>query len=110
MTVEVELLFFKGCPHWELARTRLAEALAATGNAGTPVLLRRIETAEAARAAAFAGSPSIRIDGVDPFDTASHVGGLTCRMYDTEDGVQGAPTVAQLTAAIRRLEAGAGHR
>ncbi|WP_236603712.1 thioredoxin family protein [Rhodococcus sp. WAY2] len=109
MTVEVELLFFEGCPHWEFARTRLAEALAATGNAGTPVLLRRIETAASARAAGFAGSPSIRIDGIDPFDTAC-VGGLTCRMYDTENGVQGAPTVAQLTAAIRRLEAGAGHR
>ena len=34
--MDIELLYFDGCPNWEEARDRLAEALAATGNAGTP--------------------------------------------------------------------------
>ena len=32
--MDIELLYFDGCPNWEEARDRLAEALAATGNAG----------------------------------------------------------------------------
>ncbi len=44
--MDIELLYFDGCPNWEEARGRLAEALAATGNAGTPIRLRRIETPE----------------------------------------------------------------
>lgn len=78
--MDIELLYFDGCPNWQLARDRLAEALAATGNAGTPIRLRRIETPEAAERAAFAGSPTIRIDGIDPFGPTEGVG-LTCRVY-----------------------------
>ena len=51
--MDIELLYFDGCPNWEEARDRLAEALAATGNAGTPIRLRRIETPEAAERVAF---------------------------------------------------------
>ena len=101
--MDIELLYFDGCPNWELARDRLAEALAATGNAGTPIRLRRIETPEAADRAAFPGSPSIRIDGIDPFDPTEGVG-LTCRVYRTADGLEGAPSPADLILALRQAE------
>ncbi|AOD24843.1 thioredoxin family protein [Rhodococcus pyridinivorans] len=101
--MDIELLYFDGCPNWQLARDRLAEALAATGNAGTPIRLRRIETPEAAERAAFAGSPTIRIDGIDPFGPTEGVG-LTCRVYRTADGPGGAPSTAELIDVLRRVE------
>jgi hypothetical protein len=109
VSVEIELLYFDGCPHWEAARTRLAEALVATGNAGTPIRLRRIDTDDDVRTEGFAGSPTIRIDGTDPFaPVPGEIGGLICRRYHTDTGPQGAPTVAQLMVALRRAEA-TGH-
>ena len=103
VTMDIELLYFDGCPNWEKARDRLAEALAATGNAGTPIRLRRIETPEAAERTAFPGSPTIRIDGTDPFAPTDGVG-LSCRVYRTVTGLGGAPSVADLILALRQAE------
>ncbi|WP_256922658.1 DF family (seleno)protein [Rhodococcus rhodochrous] len=103
VTMDIELLYFDGCPNWEEARDRLAEALAATGNAGTPIRLRRIETPEAAERTAFPGSPTIRIDGTDPFAPTDGVG-LSCRVYRTVTGLGGAPSVADLILALRQAE------
>ena len=101
--MDIELLYFDGCPNWEEARDRLAEALAATGNAGTPIRLRRIETPEAAERVAFPGSPTIRIDGIDPFAPTEGVG-LTCRVYRTADGLEDVPSTADLITVLRHAE------
>lgn len=101
--VDIELLYFDSCPNWQVARDRIAQALAETGNAGTPITLRTIDTPDEAEREAFPGSPTIRIDGVDACGPATGVG-LTCRVYQTADGPAGAPTVADLVAAIRRAE------
>jgi hypothetical protein len=50
----------------------------------------------------FRGSPTVLVDGRDPFlDRDSPVGRLACRVDRTEDGLAGAPTVDQLVAALR---------
>jgi hypothetical protein len=48
----------------------------------------------------FSGSPTVLVDGRDPFAAGSARAGLTCRRYRTERGVEGAPSVAQLRAVI----------
>ncbi|MFX1787045.1 thioredoxin family protein [Prescottella equi] len=101
--VDIELLYFDSCPNWQVARDRMAQALAETGNAGTPITLRTIDTPGEAEREAFPGSPTIRIDGVDACGRAAGVG-LTCRVYPTADGPAGAPTVTDLVAAVRRAE------
>jgi len=48
----------------------------------------------------FHGSPSILIDGTDPFATEETKVGYACRIYMTEKGPAVAPTVEQITAAL----------
>jgi len=59
-----------------------------------------VENPEDADDYCFAGYPSIVLDGRDPFSTSSEQAGLTRRVYSMPDGAAGAPTVAQLIAAI----------
>ena len=62
----ITLRYLNGCPNWHLARTRLQEALESIGYE-TDVQLERIETPEEADRVSFRGSPTILIDGADPF-------------------------------------------
>jgi hypothetical protein len=48
----------------------------------------------------FRGSPTILLDGQDPFADQDAPVGLACRLYATEGGLQGAPTIDQLRAAL----------
>lgn len=98
--MRVELLYFDDCPNWIVAESRLLEALSLTGHEQVRVERRRIESVEQARAAGFVGSPTIRIDGVDPFASATEQVGLSCRLFDTPVGLGGSPTTEQLVAAL----------
>ena len=47
------------------------------------------------------GSPTLLIDGRDPFAVPGAGPALACRLYETEDGrLYGAPTVAALRRAL----------
>ena len=89
------VLYFEGCPNWELARDRAVEALQIVG-ADANVELRRVETPEEAERIGFAGSPTILIDGHDPFPSDST--GFACRLYGTDHS----PTVAELVETLER--------
>jgi hypothetical protein len=54
------------------------------------------------------GSPTVLIDGEDPFADPDAPVGLACRVYPTADELAGAPSVAQLTAALRARSCGGG--
>lgn len=62
-----------------------------------------IGSPEEADRAGFRGSPTILIDGRDPFATGAEPIGLTCRVYRTDEGVQGAPTETGLRTLLRDL-------
>jgi hypothetical protein len=95
--VKLELLYFDGCPSWEMAAERLG-AIAA--RRGLVVERRIVATAEEAQATRFRGSPTILVDGRDPFATGDEPFGLTCRLYATPEGPAGSPTIEQLEAAL----------
>jgi hypothetical protein len=61
-----------------------------------------IDSPEAAERAQFRGSPTILIDGRDPFANPDQPFGLSCRVYQTEEGPQGAPTEAQLQRLVEQ--------
>ena len=97
--MEVELRYVDGCPNWREVHGVLVELLAARDDA--ELRLRRVGTAEQARRLGFHGSPTVLIDGGDPFPVAGDgPGGLACRVYATPDGLRGAPTRAQLRAVL----------
>ncbi len=99
--MDVQLLYFDGCPNWQETDRLLREALAATGIAADPRHVN-VATPEDAERLRFRGSPTILIDGLDPFAEESAPVGLSCRVFATPDGLRGAPTLAQLVEALQR--------
>lgn len=102
VTADVRLMYFDDCPNWRIAQARLKEALAGIGADPDAVVYERVTTIEQAEALGFRGSPTIRVDGTDPFADPGAPTGLACRIYWTASGVQPAPSVEQLQAVLAR--------
>ncbi|MGH2594709.1 MAG: thioredoxin family protein [Actinomycetota bacterium] len=98
--MRLTLQFFDGCPNWHVARERLGEALRGFGRDEASVELQRVESEEDAERLSFRGSPTILIDGRDPFAVADAPVGFSCRVYVTDDGFDGSPSVAQLREVL----------
>ncbi len=101
--LDVELLWWEGCPSTEKARAAVEEALNDLGLGGTPVRMREIRTDDDASSAGFVGSPTILIDGVDLVPAAAEEQiGLSCRVYRRRDGrVSPIPDPDDLREALR---------
>ena len=90
----------EGCPNLTLTRQRLALALAAVGRSDTGVRLRLIGTVEEAQELGFVGSPTVLVDGTDPFAATDSAAGLSCRLYRVGAAMSGSASVEQLIAAL----------
>ena len=99
--VDLTLLYSAGCPNWTEADRRVREALGVLGLPESAVTRQAVETPEDADRLGFRGSPTLLVDGRDPFAEASAPVGLTCRVYRTPDGLAGAPTLEQLLGVLR---------
>ena len=97
--MDVTLMYFEGCPNWKQTDADLRVLAAETP--GLTITRQLVETPEEADRVGFRGSPSVLVDGVDPFAALDAPVGLSCRVYDTPDGPAGSPTLAQLRAALR---------
>lgn len=102
MVVDLDLLYVAGCPNVDLVRRRIAVA---SERAGVPVQVRERPVVDEAAAVELGmrGSPTILVLGAD----VSHplngdVGSVSCRLYLNDAGVEGAPTVDDLVAALTR--------
>jgi hypothetical protein len=100
-SLRVTLRYFDGCPHWRTLYDRLRQVLREEGLLDVEPVLELVETAEDAERLRFRGSPTILIEGRDPFGGAEEGFGLLCRVYMTLDGLAGSPTPDQLRAAMR---------
>ena len=100
--MRVTIQYFDGCPHWKLAEERLRKVLAAGRRDEVQVEYQLIDSPEMAEQAGFHGSPSILVDGRDPFVTGDEPVGLTCRVYRTAGGREGSPSESQLRAVLNR--------
>jgi hypothetical protein len=82
--VDVTVLAVPDCPGATLLEERLAAV--ASGFPGMRVT-RRVITAEAEAAeAGMRGSPTLLIDGTDPFARPGQQPALACRLYQQDDG------------------------
>lgn len=93
----LRILHVPDCPHVGLLEERLGEVIH-----DRDVRLTRcvVDTVEAAIAAGMHGSPTLLVDGTDPFAEHGVPTSLTCRYYRDElGGLDGAPTVS----ALRRV-------
>lgn len=98
MTREVALQYFAGCPNWQTTAGHLARL----ADEGLDVSIDHeiIDSHETAVARGFRGSPTVLVDGVDPFENESTPVGLACRVYRTPNGIEGSPTLTQLRQAL----------
>jgi hypothetical protein len=99
--MEIEFLYWDGCPSHPEAR-ELLESVLAERDLDARVTVREVQTQADAEELRFPGSPTIRVDGrdVDP-DGASARPALNCRIYRKPDGrPTPVPTRAQLEAAL----------
>lgn len=99
--MDIELVYFGDCPNWRLADQRLRKVVHEL-HLGVPIRYREVRSPQEAEAAGLYGSPTVRIDGEDPFAHPGATPGLSCRMYRTPAGLEGAPSEDQLEQAILR--------
>jgi hypothetical protein len=101
--MELVLLTVPGCPNAAPFEERLAAALAEHPAA---VVRRRVvgDEREAAEAGMH-GSPTLLVDGIDPFATPGQPPSLSCRLYRDASGRAGPVPSAQ---ELRRVLTAAG--
>ena len=95
---DITVLHVRDCPSVSPLLDRL---VVAAGLAGVTITttLRVVESEAEARAIAFAGSPTLLIDGRDPFESEG-VASFGCRLYESGGHLDGSPSMSQLTAAL----------
>ena len=101
--MDLMLLTVPDCPNAAAFEERLAAALADRPDA----VVRRREVADEREAAqaGMHGSPTLLINGVDPFATPGLAPGLSCRLYrDAAGRPARAPTVEALRRALEQTE------
>lgn len=100
--MEIVVQHFDGRPNWELARHRITAVLPEEAES---ILFDEIESLEKGEAVGFWGSPTILLDGVDPFSDPIPIG-LAWRISFADAGHEGAPSEAQLRAVMSPDRAG----
>ena len=95
----ITVRYIDGCSNWRRTYQLLHKLLATAGHEHTTVGLERVETPEDAERLRFVGSPTILLDGRDPFE-ANGKYGVSCRIYWTPDGPSGSPTKDQLREVL----------
>ncbi|MGW7527326.1 organomercurial lyase [Streptomyces sp. NPDC054783] len=96
--MRITVLTVPDCPNAPVVRERIEAALA-----GRPVPVELVEVSDQEQAArrGMTGSPTVLVDGIDPFAVAGAAPSVSCRLYRGADGsVDGAPSVADLRRAL----------
>jgi hypothetical protein len=97
--MELTLLAVPACPNASAFEEQLAAALASYP--GTVVHRREVADEQEAMGAGMHGSPTLLIDGVDPFAAPGQAPSMSCRLYRDEAGRSArAPSVQALRQAL----------
>lgn len=91
----IQFLYFEGCPSWHSAWKNLDTALKQLNWKIKPEKIE-IENDSQAQEYSFLGSPSIKYNGVDLWQETRGEYHMGCRVYQTSEGLRGAPTVEML--------------
>lgn len=96
--MNVTLLYADDCPHWRQTDQHLRTL--AQEIPGLVIHRHVVHTNEDANQIGFRGSPSVIVDGVDPFANGDAPLGLSCRLYQTSKGLSGSPDLDQLRTVL----------
>ncbi|MFF2506540.1 organomercurial lyase [Streptomyces sp. NPDC058067] len=102
--MRITVLTVPDCPNAPVVEERLDRALEDRGC--TDVKLVEVRDAEQAARLGMTGSPTVLIDGVDPFAVPGAPASLSCRLYRRPDGrVEGTPSIDDLRRALDAADA-----
>ena len=97
--MELVLLTVPDCPNAAAFEQRLAAALA--GRPDAAVRRRVIASEQEAAAEGMHGSPTLLVDGTDPFAAPGQPPSLSCRLYTDVSGQAGpVPSIAELRRVL----------
>jgi hypothetical protein len=98
--MELTVLTVPDCPNGPLIEARLSEVL--SGRCDVTMIRRVVDDQSQAERAGMRGSPTLLVDGVDPFAEPGTPFSVSCRMYRDEDGrLSGSPSVEALRQAVQ---------
>lgn len=101
--MELTVLAVPGCPNAPVLEQRLAEAL--VGRPGVTVQRRVIADLPEAARWEMHGSPTLLVNGHDPFAAPGAAPAVACRLYRGQDGrLEGAPTVKALCQVLEQAD------
>lgn len=92
--MRLSIVYRADCPCVAAARANVEAALALLGKAHMQIQMIPLEFEEDARLQSMHGSPTVLVDGRDPFAPADAETTLACRP-------EGAPSIRQLLDALR---------
>ena len=96
----LEILQVPGCPNAAILAARLAELT--DGRPGFRITRKVVTPEDDADRLGMTGSPTLLVDGVDPFARPGQEPAISCRLYPDEQGRPGpAPSPERLRAALR---------
>ncbi len=99
--MKLEILWIDGCPSYESMLESLEQVMREEKIAA-PIEMVQVRDDSDAVAKKFLGSPTLRIDGVDPFAEPHQTNfAMQCRLYQTSKGLRGVPTQEMLRSALR---------
>lgn len=99
--MQLTVLAVPDCPNAPVLDDRLAAVL--EGRSGVSVSHEVISNEADAARWGMHGSPTLLIDGVDPFAQPGQPPSMSCRLYRDDNGqATGAPSMRQLRQAIER--------
>ena len=101
--MQIELLYFDGCPSWQTGLKNLKSALQLEGIEAEVNLVNVQDEADAIRLE-FLGSPSFRVNNVELWTEMRETFALSCRVYPTPDGIKGWPTMEMLREKLHALD------
>jgi hypothetical protein len=100
--MDVELLVVPDCPNESVAAAMLRTALDDVGLTSTTFRTTVIDTQRGAEQRGFTGSPTFLIGGRDPFIEPGRLPALACRLYPSDTGNTGVPSLGELRQALTR--------
>jgi len=95
--MRLQVLHVSDCPHAAALTARLVHLVAGR----VQVEQRAVRDQREAVSLGMRGSPTLLIDGIDPFGAPDQPPNLSCRLYRDDNGsLAGAPSIAQLREAL----------
>jgi hypothetical protein len=101
--MDIELLYFDGCPSWQSALANLKIALNEE-KMNAKIQMVKIDKPEQAVEQKFLGSPSIRIGNADLWSEEREDYFMGCRVYPTPEGLRGWPTIEMIREKLFNIK------